>query len=431
MSIQEIEIVDSVMQSYYSASRNKFLAFPALEGEDSADICVIGAGYTGLSSALHLAEMGYKVVVLEAETVGFGASGRNGGHVGTGQRKDQYYLERHFGHEVAAGLWDMGLEAVDTVKGLISRYGIECDLKQGIVHLAHRAKYNSEFEDEVGFLRDRYNFEQMEYIPGERLSEVIGSQAYHSAQWDRAALHLHPLNYALGLAEAAVKAGVTIYEQSRVAGYFDAPVLVKTANGQVKAKEIILACNGYIEKLEPRINGFIMPINNFVLATEPLSDELAQQIIPKDTAMQDSRFVINYWKLSGDKRLIFGGGENYRRGFPSDIKGFVRNYMLQVYPQLAQTKIDYGWGGTLAITMNRLPHFGRINDHIWHLQGYSGHGVPTATFAGKLVAEAISGKLERFDLVANLPTAKFPGGTLLRWPGMVAGMLYFALRDRF
>lgn len=299
------------------------------------------------------------------------------------------------------------------------------------MHLAHRAKYNSEFEDEVGFLQDRYDFQQMEYIPGERLPEVIGSEAYHSAQWDKAALHLHPLNYALGLAEAAVKAGVTIYEQSRVAGYSDAPVLVKTANGQVKAKEIILACNGYIEKLEPKINGFIMPINNFVLATEPLSDELAEQIIPKDTAMQDSRFVINYWKLSGDKRLIFGGGENYRRSFPADIKSFVRNYMLQIYPQLAQTKIDYGWGGTLAITMNRLPHFGRINDHIWHLQGYSGHGVPTATFAGKLVAEAISGKFERFDLVANLPTSKFPGGTLLRWPGMVAGMLYFALRDRF
>ena len=174
-----------------------------------------------------------------------------------------------------------------------------------------------------------------------------------------------------------------------------------------------------------------MPINNFVLATEPLSDELANAIIPKDTSMADSRFVINYWKLSADNRLVFGGGENYRRGFPKDIKNFVRKYMLQIYPQLGSTKIDYGWGGTLAITMNRLPHFGRVEDNIWHMQGYSGHGVPTATFAGKLVAEAISGKLERFDVIAQLPTHKFPGGTLLRWPGMVSAMLYYSLRDRF
>jgi len=174
-----------------------------------------------------------------------------------------------------------------------------------------------------------------------------------------------------------------------------------------------------------------MPINNFIVATEPLSDEVAASLIPKDTAMEDSRFVINYWKLSADNRLIFGGGENYRRGFPSDIKGFVQPNMLKVYPQLADTQIDYGWGGTLAVTLNRLPHFGRINGNIWHVQGYSGHGVPTATFAGKLVAEAISGKHERFDIMANLPTARFPGGTLLRWPGMVAGMLYYAMRDRF
>ena len=257
------------------------------------------------------------------------------------------------------------------------------------------------------------------------------SQAYYGAQWDKASLHLHPLKYAQGLAKAATEAGVTICEQSKVMSYTQGgSIVVRTAEGSVTASEMVLACNGYIEKLEPRINGYIMPINNFVLATEPLSDELAQSVSAQDTAMQDTRFVINYWKLSADNRLIFGGGENYRRGFPSDIKGFVRKYMLQIYPQLENSKIDYGWGGTLAITLNRMPHFGRIGDNIWHLQGYSGHGVPTATLAGKLIAEAISGKLERFDLISNLPTRKFPGGTLLRWPGMVAGMLYFALRDR-
>jgi|TARA_B110000483_G_scaffold200720_1_gene241257 gamma-glutamylputrescine oxidase len=419
------------MHSYYEATAKPRQVFPRLESHDSADICIIGAGYTGLSSALHLAKRGYKVVVLEAETVAFGASGRNGGHVGIGQRADQADLEDKLGHERASVLWDMGLEAVDTVKSLIAEHNIDCDLKYGNLHLAHKKRLCGELQEEVAFLADRYNFTDMEYIPSERLGEVVGSKGFYGGIWDKASCHLHPLNYALGLVDAAVQAGVAIYEHSRVTTYGGSPLVVKTSGGQITTSELILACNGYIENLEPKINGYIMPINNFVLATEPLSDELALSIIPKDTSMADSRFVINYWKLSADNRLIFGGGENYRRGFPNDIKNFVRKYMLQIYPQLANTKIDYGWGGTLAITLNRLPHFGRLQDNIWHMQGYSGHGVPTATFAGKLVAEAISGKLERFDVMADLPTHKFPGGTLLRWPGMVSAMLYYSLRDRF
>ena len=419
------------MDSYYSASTPVAPSYKALKGDITADVCIVGAGYTGLSSALHLAKRGYKVVILEAETVAFGASGRNGGHVGTGQRMEQQDIEKKFGRETALSLWNMGLEAVDTVRDLILENSIECDLKYGDVNFAHKPGYCKELEEEIEFFKNRYDFNDLEYIPRNRISEVIGSDVYYGAQWNKATLHLHPLKYALGLAKAAVDAGVTIYENSRVQSYSGTPVIVKTGHGQVTASELILACNGYIEDLEPKINGYIMPINNFVLATEPLSPEVAASIIPKDTSMADSRFVINYWKLSADNRLIFGGGENYRRGFPRDIKSFVQKYMLEVYPQLSNTQIDYGWGGTLAITLNRLPHFGRINGNIWHLQGYSGHGVPTATFAGKLVAEAISGKHERFDIMANLPTGKFPGGTLLRWPGMVAGMLYYAMRDRF
>jgi len=419
------------MQSYYTASTAAVTGSGTLQGDQSADICIIGAGYTGLSSALHLAERGYSVIVLEAETVGHGASGRNGGHVGNGQRKDQNYLEKQFGEDVARLLWDMGLEAVDTVKHLINSHGIDCDLKQGILHLAHKKKYCGDLQHEVTHLRDRYSFDSMRYVPANRLNQFLDSDAYYGGLLDSASLHLHPLKYCMGLAAAALKAGVKIYEHSRVTGYTKAsPSVVSTASGRVSAREVVLACNGYIDKLEPEINGYIMPINNFVIATEPLSDDLAAAVSRQDTAMQDTRFVINYWKLSGDNRLIFGGGENYRRGFPADIKSFVRKYMLQIYPQLQSTTIDYGWGGTLAITLNRLPHFGRIGTNIWHMHGYSGHGVPTATFAGKLIAEAISGKLERFDTIANLPTMKFPGGTLLRWPGMVAGMLYFALRDR-
>ena len=419
------------MTSYYEATENNRSPCRILQGSEIADVCIIGAGYTGLSSALHLANRGYKVIVLEAESVAFGASGRNGGHVGIGQRADQAELESQYGHETSSLLWNMGLEAVDTVKNLISTHNIDCDLKYGDMHFAHKSKLCEDMKKEVEFLAGRYNFHDFEYIPQERLHEAIGSNGFYGAIWDKASCHLHPLNYALGLADAAINAGVTIYEHSRVISYSCSPLVIRTPNGQITASEMILACNGYIEKLEPRINGYIMPINNFVIATEPLSDEVAQSIIPKDTSMADSRFVINYWKLSGDNRLIFGGGENYRRKFPRDIKGFVGKYMRQIYPQLANTQIDYGWGGTLAITMNRLPHFGRIQDNIWYLQGYSGHGVPTATFAGKLVAEAISGKLERFDIMSNLSTRRFPGGTLLRWPGMVSAMLYYSLRDRF
>ena len=430
MSIKPIS-KNYFMDSYYVASSPAAPTFESLKGDIAADVCIVGAGYTGLSSALHLATRGYKVVILEAETVGFGASGRNGGHVGTGQRMEQQDIEKKFGRETAHSLWNMGLEAVDTVRNLILENNIECDLKYGDVHFAHKASYCADLEEDIEFFENRYDFNDLEYIPRNRINEVIGSDAYYGAQWNKATLHLHPLKYALGLAKAAVDAGVTIYENSRVQSYSGTPVIVKTEQGQVTASDLILACNGYIEDLEHKINGYIMPINNFVLATEPLSPKVAASLSPKDTSMADSRFVINYWKLSGDNRLIFGGGENYRRGFPRDIKGFVRKYMLEVYPQLSNTQIDYGWGGTLAITLNRLPHFGRINGNIWHLQGYSGHGVPTATFAGKLVAEAISGKHERFDIMANLPTGKFPGGTLLRWPGMVAGMLYYAMRDRF
>ncbi|HAZ80943.1 MAG TPA: FAD-dependent oxidoreductase [Porticoccaceae bacterium] len=419
------------MDSYYASTANVRPSGSMLQSKEVADICIIGAGYTGLSSALHLALKGYSVIVLEAETIAFGASGRNGGHVGIGQRADQEYLEHTFGHDTATLLWEMGLEAVATVKSLIEDHNIACDLKTGSVHLAHKPNLCEELHGEMNFLQDRYNFKDMEFIPRHRLDEVVTSDNFYGALWDKVSCHLHPLNFALGLADAALKAGVRIYENSRVTSYGGTPLVINTVNGQVSANEIVLACNGYIEKLEPRINGYIMPINNFVLATEPLDSDMAHSIIPQDTSMADTRFVINYWKLSADNRLIFGGGENYRRAFPADIKSFVRKYMLQIYPQLVDTKIDYGWGGTLAITMNRLPHFGRVQDNIWHMHGYSGHGIPTATFGGKLIAEAISGKLERFDVMSNLGSTKFPGGTLLRWPGMVSAMLYYSLRDRF
>lgn len=418
------------MDSYYTATAKSNVIYDKLQSDIDTDICIIGGGFTGISSALHLANLGYKVVVLEANQPGYGASGRNGGHVGIGQRVDQFYLEKKFGWHKAKTLWDMSIEAVDTVKNLINEHSIECDLKHGDIHFAHKKSLCSDLQEEVEHLNKHYDFSGT-YIERDCLQDYIGTDVFYGGVIENHSCHLHPLNYLQGLTLAATKAGVKVYGESLVTEYNSSPTLVKTDFGSVRCDHLIIACNGYIRNLESKINGYIMPINNFVIATERLDEKLAKTIIPLDTSMSDTRFVINYWKLSGDNRLIFGGGENYTKRFPKDIKRFVQRYMLKIYPQLATVAVEYGWGGTLAITLNRLPHFGRLSNNVWFMQGYSGHGIAASTLAGKLVSEAISGDPSRFNVISDLPTLKFPGGTLLRWPGMVAGMLYYTLRDRF
>ncbi|WP_299205533.1 FAD-binding oxidoreductase [uncultured Amphritea sp.] len=418
--------------SYYVDSANASPEYPALTGEHQADICIIGAGYTGLSAALHLAEKGYSVTLLESETIGWGASGRNGGQVCPGHNMGHAELIKKVGREAADSLWDMSLDSVQLVKDLIAEHQISCDLKQGVMHVSAKPGHVAEMRDSVAYKHKVLGYDKIRFVPDDEVQAMLGTERYFGGEYWEDAVHLHPLNYALGLASAAVKAGVTIHEHSKVTGYTSGNnAEVRTASGVVKTQYILLACNGYLGKLEPRVAGKIMPINNFIIATEPLSDELCRTINRDDVAVADSRFVINYFKLSGDNRLLWGGGENYSSRFPSDIPNFVRPYMLNFYPQLKDVKIDYGWGGTLAITLNRMPHFDRINDNLFVAQGYSGHGVALATLGGKLMAEAISGSAEKFDTFRRVPTATFPGGTLLRWPGLVAGMLYFSLRDRF
>lgn len=417
--------------SYYAATAKGALPVRVLEGDTTADVCIIGGGYTGVSSALHLAEKGYKVILLEANKLGWGASGRNGGHVGTGQRKEQEDLERMLGLDTAKTLWNLGLEAVNTVESIIQRHKIDCDLKQGILHMASKAREAEGFREGVEHLQQVYGYDQARFLDKAAVDREVGSDSYHAGYLDMGARHLHPLNYLLGMAGAAATAGVTFYQDSPVVDYTPGTkVQVHTTKGRVTADHLIFATNGYLAGLEPQLAKKIMPINNFVLATEPLDEGLARKLITHDYALQDSLFVINYWKLSGDNRLIFGGGENYTSRFPADMKGFVRKYMLRVYPELANTRIDYAWGGTLAITLNRLPCFGKLASNVYYAQGFSGHGVPTATMAGKLMAEAVAGSAERFDVMASLPKPGFPGGTLLRWPGLVAGMLFYSLLDR-
>jgi gamma-glutamylputrescine oxidase len=421
----------SYIDSYYSATANQTMTLPALQGDESADVCVIGGGYMGLSSALHLAERGYDVILLEAERVGWGASGRNGGQCSIGQRHSQDELEKEFGLPNARVLWDLSLEAVNTVRELIDRYKIDCDLKRGVLQAAAKQSDAEWYRKYARLMQDRYGL-ACRFIEGEELRHTTGSKAFRGGFVEYESAHLHPLNYALGLAAAAAGKGVRVYENSRVLNYNRrSPSCVSTAQGSVTAPYVVLACNGYLGRLEPRIAGKIMPINNFIIATEPLDEELRLQLNPLDLAMHDSKFVVNYWKLSGDGRLLFGGGENYTQCFPKDIKGFVRKYMLELYPQLKDVRVDYGWGGTLAVTMNRLPSFGRLAPDVYYAMGFSGHGVQMATLAGKLIASAIAGNAEKFDVFARLPIPTFPGGTLLRWPGLVAAMSYYSLRDHF
>ncbi|NVK44568.1 MAG: FAD-binding oxidoreductase [Oceanospirillaceae bacterium] len=418
--------------SYYAASANAAPEYPALQGETTADVCIIGGGYTGLSAALHLAEQGLNVVLLEAQRIGWGASGRNGGQVNAGHCMDQADLEQKLGGKHARMLWELSLESVELVKSLVRRHGIACDLKPGILHAAAKRSVNDDYRRSIDKLRSDYAYERVRYVPEEEVREMLGTRHYFAGELWQDGAHLHPLNYALGLAAAATSAGARLFEYSQVSRYSDDGRFdVRTAQGRVRARYLLLACNGYLGKLEPRIAGKIMPINNFMLATEPLSEALARSLIRDDVAVADSRFVVNYFRLSADRRLLWGGGENYSSQFPKDIKGFVRKYMLEVFPQLATTRIEYGWGGTLAITLNRMPHFGRIDGNLFVAQGYSGHGVALATLGGKLMAEAVQTTAERFDAFARVPTPTFPGGTLLRWPGLVAGMLYYSMRDRF
>ncbi len=419
--------------SYYRDSISRAFEGDEAKGDLSADVCVVGGGYTGISAALHLAQRGHSVVLLEAHKVGWGASGRNGGQVCTGQRKEQDDLEQMLGKQHAKHLWELSEESKHTLRSLISEHQIDCGYKPGIAHPDHKPQYSDDTRHYVEKLNQDYHYGQIEYLDRQEMARITGSDTYFGGSLDHGAGHLHPLNYVLGLAHAARKAGAIIIENSKVIDYkTGGDVTVRTQDFRVQAGHMVLACNGYLGKLEPRLAGRIMPINNFVAATEPLDEETANRINPSDVAIADSRYVVNYYRLSEDHRLLFGGGENYRAGFPADIAEFVKKPMLQVYPGLINTRIDYAWGGTLAVTLNRLPHFGTLeNGRILYAQGYSGQGVALATLAGKLIAENINGDTHRFDALASLPTPVFPGGTLLRWPGMVLGMAYYAFRDRF
>jgi gamma-glutamylputrescine oxidase len=421
--------------SLWAATANASSDRPPLEGDRSCDVCVIGGGYTGLSAALHLAQRGYDVVLLEAHRVGWGASGRNGGQLGSAHAKLQQTLVEGYGTDTARALWDLAEDAKALVKKLIDEHEIECDYAPGNTACAVTPLDFDYFCEHVDIAGREYGYEAYKIFDRAEIAEISGSACYAGAICDPTAGYLHPLNLSLGIAEAAECAGAVLCEASAATEIVRGKspgesVEVKTASGSVRAKYVAIGCNGYIAKLWPEIATRVIAVDNYQLATAPLSDDLYARIITNRSCLWDSHFQVYYYSLSPDKRLVFGGGVGYPGREPSDMKSVVRKHMLKVYPQLAGVEIDYAWGGTLSITLGQMPDFGRLGDNVFYAQGYTGHGVGLATLGGQLLADVVAGTAERFDVLAGVPQRKFPGGAMLRGPTLALGFFYYWLRDR-
>lgn len=417
-------------QSWYASDATPLAPLAPLRGEERADVCIIGGGYTGLSAALHLAEKGYDVALLEAHRVGFGASGRNGGQLGSGQRMAQDGLEDLLGHAEAQKLWALAEDAKALVKGLIEKHEIACHLTPGVAEFGFNERDVTELQDYAKKLQDSYNYSEISALDEAGAQAICPSPAYKGGLIDRGAAHLQPLSFALGLAKAAHTAGARIFEMSHVHHIQDgAEAIVQTDRGRIKAKHVILAGNGYLGSLNRKVAARVMPINNFIVATEPLGNDVVK-VLREDVAVADTKFVVNYFRLSHDKRLLFGGGESYGYRFPTDITTKVRKPMSAIFPHLHDVKIDYAWGGTLGITMKRMPYLARVAPNILSASGYSGHGVGNAVQAGKLMADAIDGDASGFDTMSQIPCPSFPGAGAFRTPLLTLAMSWYALRDR-
>jgi gamma-glutamylputrescine oxidase len=415
--------------SYYAASATPAPARPPLQGAIEADVCIVGAGYTGLSAGLFLAEAGFTVVVLEAAKVGWGASGRNGGQIVHSYSRDMDVIEARHGAEVARKLGAMAFEGAAIIRERVYRYGIQCDLKNGGIYAAKTAKKVHELEEHKK-LWERYGNDKLSLLDRSGVRRHIGTDAYEAILVDASGGHIHPLNLALGEARALESLGGTICEESRVTRIErGAKPVVHTAQGQVTARFVIVACNAYIGDLEPQLGAKSMPCGTQVIATEPLGERW-REILPSDHCVEDNNFLLDYYRLSGDKRLIFGGGVIYGARDPERVESLVRPNLEKTFPQLRGVKIDYAWTGNFLLTLSRLPQVGRLADTIYYSQGCSGHGVTFTHLIGRVLSEALRGQAERFDAFAALPHYPFPGGRLLRIPFTALGAWWYDLRDR-
>jgi len=419
--------------SYYAASSAPQPDYPTLAGEQRCDVCVVGGGYSGLNTAIELAERGFSVVLLEARKVGWGASGRNGGQLirGVGHGLEQF--EPVIGAEGVQQMKRMGLEAVEIVRQRVERNAITCDLTWGYCDLANRPREFDGFAEEAEALRALGYRHELRLVPAQQMHTVIGSNRYAGGLIDMGSGHLHPLNLALGEAAVAARLGVRLFERSAVTRIdYGTQVNVHTERGNVRAKTLVLCCNAYLNDLNCELGGKILPAGSYIIATEPLDEERARQLLPQNMAVCDQRVTVDYFRLSADRRLLFGGACHYSGRDPRDIGAYMRPKMLKVFPQLADVRIDFQWGGMIGIGANRLPQVGRLpgQPNVYYAQAYAGHGLNATHLAGRLLGEAISGEQSgRFDLFAQVPHITFPGGRHLRSPLLALGMLWHRLKE--
>jgi gamma-glutamylputrescine oxidase len=441
--------INLTRNSYYVATAPREQSFEALAGEVDGDIAIVGAGIAGLSAAIELADRGYSVVVLEARQVGWGASGRNGGQALAGLACDQGVIEHQVGMADARRVWDMSIEAIELIHERRNRFNIDCDWRPGYLSLAvgeRKGRHLREWHDDMA---QRYGY-QTQWIAPADMPKWIASPRFHSGLHDPISGHLHPLKYVLGLARAAASLGVRIHENSAVvkleAGTAGANTrsgasmnTICTAGGRVRARHVLLAGNVYLQGVARELEARIMPVGTYIVCSEPLAPELAQSLIPSQSAVCDTNFILDYFRTTADHRMLYGGRVSYSTMTPMNIKGSMQRRMAGTFPQLRDTQVEFAWGGFVDISMNRAPDFGRLPLHghggaapsssIYYLQGFSGHGLALTGLAGKLVAEAIHGDASRFDVFARVKHLPFPGGKWLRTPALVLGMAWYQLKD--
>ena len=416
-------------RSYYAASVKHVTDYAPLKGAHSADVCVIGAGFTGISTALHLAERGYKVHVVEANRVGWGASGRNGGQI-IGGISGEDKLARKLGSDGDRLMWDLRWAGHEIIRQRVRTYAIDCDLKWGYLDVAIKPRHLREQREDMERLESYHFPHEYRLLSAEETQSLIGTDAYIGSLMNMGNGHLHPLNLCIGEARAAVAKGAVISEQSPVLRIKKGskPTVV-SAEGSVTADSVVIAGNAY-HLVEPKLRGYLLPVNSFIIATEPLSAAQVEEINPRDLAVCDPNFVLEYFRLSADKRLLFGGRCNYFGTDPGHIKAMLTPKMLRIYPQLASVKIDFAWGGTIGVTVNRVPQLGKVADNVFYSQGYSGHGVNVTHLAGQIMADAVGGTMERMDVFANIRPILIPGAHRLRKPLVSLGMMFYQLKDR-
>jgi gamma-glutamylputrescine oxidase len=416
--------------SYYAASANDKVIRPQLTGEHRCDVCVVGAGFTGISTALSLAEKGKKVIVLEGTRIGFGASGRNGGQIVNSFNRDIDYITSNYGDVIGKKMAKMAFAGSELIRNRIEKYNIDCDLKHGNVFAACNNKQFEELKAKKE-LWEAHGHNELELLTASSIQDHIGSERYVGGLLDRKGGHIQPLNLVLGQAKAFESLGGEIFEDSEVVRLEQGkPSKVVTKQGTVIADTIVVAGNAYIFGLLPDIEKKAMPCGTQVITTEPLSEAVQKQLLPTDRCVEDCNYLLDYYRLSGDGRLIYGGGTTYGAREPGKIESIITPKMVKTFPSLKGVKVDYAWTGNFLLTMMRMPQVGKIGDNLYYAQGYSGHGVTNSHLMGEILSDAIDGETERFDVFASMPQYQFPGGRMLRVPYTAIGATYYNMRDK-